>query len=347
MADNVRIVGQVLNRDQIDRYSVEDEQLLRPIVQQETFGKPEDYIEYFVFDLGGNIIDRTYNYTSYKLPSNSSYQQDYLPVIEIDPIQDIKNLGFESGEVTSRYNFFRKLVGESSNPNLFISQISSDRTELRVNSTLINNISLLDIASNFADKQLAVPYYYYFILNFGDNNQIIVVNVLSEVTDLGEASLLFKLYEPLPANITLKASFWIVEEIINPYIYDLNLDKFITPPSRPSLKGPNFNIDLEFKTVVPTKYNNLAQLVTSFTGSSYQAVLNSLTNQEINLNVDYSSLNEFIHYSSAVSRINNFMFKVGEIEGYKYQINAFSPLTASNASLINQINQDVACIEFH
>ncbi len=339
MADNVRIVGQVLNRDQIDRYSVEDEQLLRPIVQQETFGKPEDYIEYFVFDLGGNIIDRTYNYTSYKLPSNSSYQQDYLPVIEIDPIQDIKNLGFESGEVTSRYNFFRKLVGESSNPNLFISQISSDRTELRVNSTLINNISLLDIASNFADKQLAVPYYYYFILNFGDNNQIIVVNVLSEVTDLGEASLLFKLYEPLPANITLKASFWIVEEIINPYIYDLNLDKFITPPSRPSLKGPNFNIDLEFKTVVPTKYNNLAQLVTSFTGSSYQAVLNSLTNQEINLNVDYSSLNEFIHYSSAVSRINNFMFKVGEIEGYKYQINAFSPLTASNASLINQINQ--------
>ena len=339
MADNVRIVGQVLNRDQIDRYSIEDEQLLRPVVQQETFGRSEDYIEYFVFDLGGNIIDKTYNYTSYKLPSNSGYQQDYLPIIEIDPIQDIKNLGFESGEVTSRYNFFRKVVGESSNPNLFISQISSDRTELKVNSTLINNISLLDIASNFADKQLSVPYYYYFILNFGDNNQVIVVNVLSEVTDLGEASLLFKLYEPLPANIALKTSFWIVEEIINPYIYGLNLDKFITPPSQPFLKGPNFNIDLEFKTVIPTKYNNLTQLVTSFTGSSYQAVLNSLTNQEINLNVDYSSLNGFIHYSSAVSRINNFMFKIGEIEGYKYQINAFSPLTASNASLINQINQ--------
>jgi hypothetical protein len=72
---------------------------------------------------------------------------------------------------------------------------------------------------------------------------------------------------------------------------------------------------------------------------SIYATLNSLTNQEININIDYSLLNDFIHYSSAVSRINNFMYKIGEIEGYQYEITTFSPLTSSNASLINQINK--------
>jgi hypothetical protein len=339
MADNIKIVGQVLDTSRVNRYDIQDEQLLLPIVQQETFGKPEDYVEYFVFDLGGNILNSNYNYDSYKLPSNYGYSQSYLPTLEIDPIQDIENLGYESGEVTSRYNFFRKVSGEPFSSQLFISQISSDRTELKVGSTELSDVALIDIASNFADKQLAVPYYYYVILNFGDNNQVVAVNILSEVNAAGEASILFKLYEPLPANIALKDTFWIVEEIINPYIYDLSLDKLITPLPQPYLKGPNFNIDLEFKNVVPTQYSNLTQLVTSFTGSSYQATLNSLTNQEVNINIDYSVLNDFVHYSSAVSRIDNFIYKVGEIEGYQYEISTFSPLTASNASLTNQVNK--------
>ena len=68
---------------------------------------------------------------------------------------------------------------------------------------------------------------------------------------------------------------------------------------------------------------------------SVYATLNSLTNQEVNINIDYSLLNDFIHYSSAVSRIDNFMYKIGEIEGYQYEITTFSPLTSSNASLIS------------
>jgi hypothetical protein len=269
MADNIKIIGQVLDTSRVNRYDLQDEQLLLPIVQQETFGKPEDYVEYFVFDLGGNVLNSNYNYNSYKLPSNYGYSQSYLPTLEIDPIQDIENLGYESGEVTSRYNFFRKVSGEPFSSQLFISQISSDRTELRVGSTELDDIALIDVASNFADKQLAVPYYYYVILNFGNNNQVVAVNVLSEVNALGEASLLFKLYEALPSNITLKDKFWIVEEIVNPYIYDLSLSKVITPLPQPYLKGPNFNIDLEFKDVVPTQYSNLNQLINPSAGPSY------------------------------------------------------------------------------
>ena len=339
MADNIKIVGQIVDTERVNRYTAQEEQLLNPIIQQETFGLPSDYIEYFIFDQGGNVLNSDYNYNSYKLPSNSAYSQSLLPDIEIDPIKDIQDLGYESGEVIARYNFFRKVSGEPFSNQLFIQQISTDRTELRVDSTELTDEALIDIAENFANKQLELPYYYYVVLNFGDNNQIIAVNILSEVDQTGNVSILFKLYEPLPANVSLRSTFWIVEEIVSPYIFDLNLDKLITPAPQPFLKGPNFGIDLEIKEVVPTQYSNLNQLVTSFTGSSYQAVLNSLTNQNVNINIDYSILNEFIHYSSATSRVNNFLNKIGEIEGYQYEISTFSPLTSSNASLINQINR--------
>lgn len=261
--DNIKIVGQVLDSGIINRYTLQDEKLLIPIIQSETFGQITDYVEYFVFDINGNILNSDYNYKSYKLPSNSAYSQSLLPDLEIDPIQDIKNLGYESGEVTVRYNFFRKLAGEPFNNELFIQQISTDRTEIRVNSTILSASELLSIASNFIQKQDSVPYYYYVILNFGNNNQVIAVNASSEINNNGESSILFKLYEPLPLNVNLKDTFWLVEEIVNPYIFDLNLDKLITPPSNPSLKGPNFDIDLQIKNVVPTQYNNYNEFKTA------------------------------------------------------------------------------------
>ena len=172
MADNIKIVGQILDTDIVNRYPLQDERLLVPGLQQETFGSSSDYIEYFVFDLGGNVLNSDYSYNSYKLPSNVGYSQSLLPVLEIDPIQDIQNLGYESGEVTTRYNFFRKIASEPFSNQLFIQQISTDRTEIRVNSTILSPESLLSIVSNFTQKQASVPYYYYVILNFGDNTVI-------------------------------------------------------------------------------------------------------------------------------------------------------------------------------
>ena len=339
MTDNIKIVGQILDTGIINRYPVQDQQLLVPSIQQETFGSSSDYIEYFVFDLGGNVLNSDYNYKSYKLPPNVGYSQSLLPVLEIDPIQDIQNLGYESGEVTVRYNFFRKIASQPFSNQLFIQQISTDRTEIRVNSTVLSPESLLSIVTNFTQKQAEVPYYYYVILDFGNNNQVIAVNALSNVSDTGEASILFKLADPLLANLGLKNTFWIVEEIINPYIFDLNLDKLISPLPQPILKGPNFDIDLQTKEVVPTPYSNYTQLISSLTGSYYQVVLNAINNQNTNINIDYSTLNDFIHYSSAENRLYNFMYKVGEIESYQSEININSPLTSSNPSLVGSITR--------
>jgi hypothetical protein len=339
MADNIKIVGQITDTSIVTRYSTQDEQLLLPILQKDTFGQIDDYIEYFVFDLGGSVLNSDYNYKSYKLPPNTGYSQSLLPNIEIDPIQDIENLGYQSGDVTSRYNFFRKVSGQPFDNQLFIQQISTDRTEIRVNSTILSDEQLLAIVTGFAGKQESVPYYYYVILNFGNNNQSIAVNALSSVDENGEVSILFKLYEPLPINFDLKSTFWIVEEVINPYIFDVSLNKLISTPPQPQLRGPNFAIDLQIKEAVPTPYSNFNQLITTLTGSYYQAVLNTLADQETNININYSILNEFVHYSSAENRISNFMFKMGEIETYQSEISSSTPLTSSNALLSASVNR--------
>jgi hypothetical protein len=190
MADNIKIVGQITDTSIVTRYSTQDEQLLLPILQKDTFGQIDDYIEYFVFDLGGSVLNSDYNYKSYKLPPNTGYSQSLLPNIEIDPIQDIENLGYQSGDVTSRYNFFRKVSGQPFDNQLFIQQISTDRTEIRVNSTILSDEQLLAIVTDFAGKQESVPYYYYVILNFGNNNhsQIDTKTVTKLIETCGHSS---------------------------------------------------------------------------------------------------------------------------------------------------------------
>jgi hypothetical protein len=58
-----------------------------------------------------------------------------------------------------------------------------------------------------------------------------------------------------------------------------------------------------------------------------------------NINIDYSTLNDFVHYSSAENRLYNFMYKVGEIESYQSEVNINSPLTASNPSLVGSVTR--------
>ena len=71
MADNIKIVGNIVNTTTVSRYSVEDTNLIASRNLQEDFGGTSDYIEYYVYDIGGNLLNINYNYLSYKLPSTS------------------------------------------------------------------------------------------------------------------------------------------------------------------------------------------------------------------------------------------------------------------------------------
>lgn len=324
MADNIKIIGNVNNIERINRLKLEDINLLHQQIQNQTFGFENDYIEYFIYDTGGNLIYSNYSYKDIKLPSNSYLNpSSTLPVIEIDPIQDLQNLGYISGEYITQYNFQTRKI---SNPSaeLFISKISEDRTEIKVKSTLISSTDLLAKGNELILDLENTSYQKYYLLNLSSNLQFTIVNVAIDTTD---SSVLFKLYEPLPQNIFEKNTLWVTEEIIQPYIFGLNLDASVIPSSGPKLRGPNFDISLDFKENIDTGYVNFSNLVTSLTGSSYHQILNYMNDNSYDLNIDYTSFENFIHFSSAKKRINIFHDKVKQIEDYNNNINIITGST--------------------
>jgi hypothetical protein len=332
MADNIKIIGDINETERISRFDGKDIRLLNLSDITQYFGYKNDYIEFFVYDDSGVILELNYNYKDFKLPNNSYISPGTtLPLIEIDPIKDLQTSGYYSGTYKVQYNFFKKKISDFSR-ELFISEISDDRTELKINSTTISSTELIAYGQQLIDELNSSLYQKYYLLNFESNSQQVVVNIAIDNT--GDIpSLLFKLYHPLLDNISLKDKTSLVEEIIEPFVFTINLDTIIEPLPLPQLRGPNFTIDVDSKQNLPSGYETYNSLVSSLTGSSYQKVLNYMNDKSYDLNIDYTSFNNFIHFSSAKKRLEIFYNKISQIESYDTDI---STLLLSNSILKNE-----------
>jgi hypothetical protein len=316
MADNIKIIGNINDIQRISRIKNEDQNLLNTQTINQTFGYSKDYIELFIYDLNQNLVYSNLDYKNFKSANNFSLNPNgSIPVIEIDPVNDIQSLNYISGEFLSQYNFFKSTSLDPS-INLFIQEISDDRTEIRINSADITSDNLVTRGNSIIDSLTNSVEQKSFLLNQSNNTQILIVNAIIDENSQ-TPSILLKLYEPLPLNVDLKSTVWVTEEIIEPYVFNINLDTSIIPAPTPQLKGPNFDIDIDIKQNLGTKYENYSSLVSSLTGSSYRQVLNYMNNNSYDLNIDYTSFNNFVHFSSAKKRLEIFYNKVKQIEDYK------------------------------
>jgi hypothetical protein len=340
MADNIKIIGEILSTQQVPRYDAADVNLLSPQTLKEDFGQQNDYIEYFVYDAGNNLLNVNYSYKDFKSPTTSfiNPNTNALPIVEIDPVMDLQNLGYSSGEFIVQYNLFTNKI---SNPNaeLFLKEISADRTELRVGSTILTNEQIESGSLALINEATGSSYFVDYLLNFGNNTQVVVVNTALNKVDSGY-EILFKLYQPLPANIQEKSTLWVIEEKVNPYTFDINLDKLIIPAPGPQLRGPNFDIDIANQNNIATSYQTYNSLINSFqnVSSSYSQLLNLTVSQSIDINTDYSDYTNFVFFSSAKQRVINFYNKVKQIEDYNNNIRSYTALTSSRPNLITDLN---------
>ena len=183
------------------------------------------------------------------------------------------------------------------------------------------------------------------LINFGNNEQILVSSwekdnwtLSKKSTDsLGNQfvkredeveSLILKLYSPLPSNVTTNSTFWITKLMTNPLIETVILTEQ-AGPGCPPLKGPNFNIDIDFTTGQSTNYESLDNMILSGSTSSNSLIQKYLSGSLVNtddLNIEYGNgdvlesgsiiWNNFVHFSSAKERVDNFVYKVQLIENY-------------------------------
>jgi len=360
MASNIKIVGNILNTNIVSRYNENDINLINSTTLQEYFGGQNDYIEYYVYDVGGSLLNINYNYFEYNLPPQTSgilpeyvpppniqgniptenigvssnfipTSKSSLPLIEINPIEDLKKLNYSSGEFAVRYNFFQNRLSNPFDRALFIKEISSDRTEVRLASVTLTNDEIEKVADEMINEINNSSYHIDYLLNFGNNRQFIAVNVaLNKATEGFE--ILFKLYEPLPSNIIEKDVLWIVSEKTAPYDFGISLDRLVILPPPPQLRGPNFDIPINNSGTVATSYLNYSNAIgnlKSLQNSSYNQVLNLLTSQSIQINVNYavsesSNFNNFVFFGSAYQRLTNFYTKVKQIEDYNNLISLYN-----------------------
>jgi hypothetical protein len=314
----------------LEDYSVSDVNLISEFTTTVEFNPSSSYIEYFVYNLDGSLLypkgqDSIIPYTDYQLIDNN---------LVLDPEKDLIDSGFFQGSYNTYYNFLSNRGGSNPSTRYFISEISSDRTEIRLTSNVIPNPTITSTINDFIAERATDPYYPDFFLNFGENKLVIANNIA-----LDGNTVLIKLYEALPLQFQLKSTCYLVEEVAEPIAYNL---QFIPEPTiidnSIRLKGPNLNLNLKNETSNASQPQSYQTLTGTDLSASLQQINSFYQDKSIAINVDYTNFSNFINFSSAEKRVSNFFYKLEQIENW-------TSLASSGSNIVSQASSSTAFFE--
>lgn len=174
-------------------------------------------------------------------------------------------------------------------------------------------------------------------LNFGQNRLVRIINI--ELVGAPSFEILVKLYEPLPIDIDV-TQICEIDEVFFSYgdvaEYIQNVE--IVDPTI-AIQGPNFNIDVDLYKNTTTGFQTWNDLLDVNLSTSQQIIDSYFgdTLKGIKLNIDYSKPEQFVFYSSAEERFNNFYYKVQLLEDYNAQLNVLNNInqTIKSANIID------------
>lgn len=324
----------------LENYQVDDVSIIGESFENVTFTPSKDYIEYFVYSSNGVLLyplaEQQYNYfVNYTIQDN---------LLNLDPENDLLNSGFNRGIYNTYYNILSNKCASSIFNQYFISEISSDRTELRLYSNNIPEVDIVTFTEEFIIERNIDTFFLDFYLNFGSNNLLIANNI-----QLDGSTILIKLYEPLPDQFGLKSQCWIVDQISDPLAYNIEFEN--QPQIEDNtilLQGPNLNLNLKDEISNSGEPQNWLTITNTDLTASSQQVSSYYEDPNIAINIDYTNYSNFINFSSAESRISNFFYKLQQIESWTTQSEAggnqsgvVTAVSASVAFFQNKINETI------
>lgn len=293
----------ILNQQQSNL--VESKQIIRP------FGLSVDYVQLNLYNSRDTLLSS----------KNVSYTNDGGNVVEVNPERDLLDSGYQLGTFYSHYHFLRPVVSRNSNLSFFINKISSDRKEIKIKSTTLSRTDLQNNASNYINLIQNRTYFVEFYLDFGSNNLQTALSIALETTAT-DTSVIVKLKDSLPLSIAENFPLNIVEKVLESQVFELVSTSTPTPPPPPpTLRPANFSIDVDSSRIGSSNYYSYDEILNS-TGSNseFQTVLSFISSSNLQINVDYSEFNNFIHYSSANQRLTTFKDKLTQLESYQDEL---------------------------
>ena len=296
---------------------------------------PESYIELNIYNINNELLINDLSFSQYKIFNDGqSALTNETTKITIDPEDVLINYGFDQGEYITYFNFFNKQIG-SEFQNLYISEISSDRTEIRLDSNALTNPDIIEQTLQFIQKRENSEYFLDFYINFGNNQLHIANNIQLDNDNPSNPTILIKLYNPLPSNFLLKDTLWVVTLLEESRAYQVVFEDEIieVDDNTIEINGPNFNLDIKDQINNSTDLLSYNNLVSTNLTSSFNQIDNLLNRKGININVDYTKFSEFTHFSSAQTRLENFYYKIGLLESYSASISTLDGITSTPNSL--------------
>lgn len=316
-----RITDQGLEKyDTIDQLLIPSKDFIR------NFGDVNDYVEAHIYTKDDRLLQSDYAYTGYTYPNNISIgSTDTVNSLLFDPAAHLAKLGYTTGDYKIDYRVYRKKLFELASKTFFISEVSSDSKEIRLISNIVSDSTIESNTLNFLYEIQSSPYFKDFLLNFGDNKTINAVNIALD-KNTSPYSILVKLYQPLPSEFSLKSALWVVEELADPIQFEVELIPDVVPEVVEFLGPVNFDLNLEAHQAVSSPYQSLNSIYSTDSLTAYQSVVNRMNSTSLDINVNYADFNDFIHFSSATERLNNFVYKLQTIESYNANINTLKTI---------------------
>ena len=319
-------------------YSNSDEQLIVQSELDTVFSASTDYIEYYVYDQNKTLI---YPLTTTPLLAYDVREGDVL----LSPSSNLESLGFDVGIYNISYSFYRKRASSSITEKYFIASISSDRTEIRLDSNTIENSNIISSINDFIQYREAATYFVDFYLNFGNNKLTIANNIKLETEEGIDPTVLIKLYEPLPLDFNVKTELWVVELLSSPQAYqvDFPFEPFIEDDFT-YIAGPNYNLNVIGETASPGEQFSYNTLINSDVTSSINQIQSLLSEKEIDININYENFSNFVNFSSAKTRLENFYYKVDLIQSASSQLSTFLNQIATDTVLTPSYSSSAASL---
>jgi hypothetical protein len=311
-------------------FNTQDFNVIPNYTLSSSFNANKDTIEYFVYDFNNNLLQSNYNFGGWK-PQYLTSAED-ITSITINPEEDAITAGFTTGIVKTVYNYIAPKLSSSFEQQYYISEISSNRTEIRLNSNFLSNEEIAIAYNEFKVQLDDLNYFDEFYLNFEDNFYVLAINVLLDITT-PTYSVLIKLYEPLPVNIPLKTQTYVVVKTAESTAYQIEFEDIVLNIDNVlQLKTANFNIPIKNETGPLTSYQSYTSITSTPLSGALSQLLTNLDGPNYDLSVDYEDYENFVFFSSANQRLYNFEQKVSNIENYQNQINAiYSTITGSTS----------------
>ena len=231
------------------------------------------------------------------------------------------------------------------NPRFIVKTISPSRKEVRLiirndaDNLVINDIPFDVIFNTIEGSEDNTYSIYNFVLSISRSRDIPIINyIIDDISLEGYSSLILKLNEPLPTDVSVLSQVQINRKVINTSFTNiLYYSNIIGEQAQNSLPvDTGFEYISNYQSDDLQNYNQLIGS-SSFSNDTKISIQSEISASYPNLNVDFSEFANHAMYSSAVSKLENFKTKVFELEVYSKTI---SRSLSTSGSAATQLRKD-------